>query len=195
MPMPVPKLPAAFALAAVLFAGAPAAAQRYPAREVGDWTVAASADGNGCFLSRTYQRPGGTTLLFGIDTDGTNHLTLLNANWSIASRDRLKLDFRLSRGGYAKHFAIGIVSDGKQGFVTNFEAKFPVYFAASTFLRVDRGDIPVERLNLDGSGAAMAELRRCLAMRQPGPTAGKVREEGIPRDPFSPDAKRRSGAR
>ncbi|MDO7843347.1 hypothetical protein Q5H94_13505 [Sphingomonas sp. CA1-15] len=193
--MPVPKLPAAFALAAVLFAGAPAAAQRYPAREVGDWTVAASADGNGCFLSRTYQRPGGTTLLFGIDTDGTNHLTLLNANWSIASRDRLKLDFRLSRGGYAKHFAIGIVSDGKQGFVTNFEAKFPVYFAASTFLRVDRGDIPVERLNLDGSGAAMAELRRCLAMRQPGPTAGKVREEGIPRDPFSPDAKRRSGAR
>ncbi len=176
--------------------GTAAGAIDYAARDVGDWTVAASKDGRGCFLTRTYDRAGDTTLLLGLDVDGANHLSVLNANWSIKARDRLKLDFRLSNGGYAKHAAVGLRSDGKQGFVTSFEAKFPAYFARSNDLHIARGDVPVERLNLAGSGAAVAELRKCVAAQRVEAKVTKPRKtraDDIPEDPFAPSASRRSG--
>lgn len=184
------------ALLAGLFASAPAAAQEYSVRDVGGWTVAASKDGQGCFLTRTYEGRGSTTLLLGLDIDGSNHLSVLNENWSIKPKDRLKLTFRLSNGGYSDHPVVGMASDGKKGFVTNFDAKFPSHFAASKALHIYRGDVPVEQLGLDGSGAAVAELRRCVGIQAAKPAAG-AREKGrsgrIPKDPFAPDAKRRSG--
>lgn len=175
------------ACAVGLLAGASASASAYTTRNVGGWIVQANKDGQGCFLTKVYEHPGDTTLLFGIDLDGTNHLSVLNANWSIKPKDQLRLDFRLSRGSYAKHFAIGMASNGKQGFVTSFEAKFPAYFAASRMLDIARGDVPVERLNLDGSGAAVAELRKCVAAQRGKPAAadGKIRSDDIPEDPFA----------
>ena len=41
-----------------MLAGSPAAAQDYPARDVGGWTVAASKDRSGCFVTRTYDGAG-----------------------------------------------------------------------------------------------------------------------------------------
>jgi len=183
------------ALLAGLFASAPAVAQDYAPRDVGGWTVAASKDKLGCFLTRTYPVTGETTLLLGLDIDGSNHLSVLNANWSIRQKERWKLTFRLSHGGYTEHEVIGMTSDGKKGFVTNFEAKFPAYFASSKALHIYRGDVPVEQLNLEGSGAAVAELRRCVALFAERPAAGardKGRSGRIPRDPFAPDAARKS---
>jgi hypothetical protein len=164
-------------------------------RAIGDWTLAPSRDGNGCFLTRDYDRAGGTTLLLGVDVDGTNRLSVLNANWSIRSKDRLKLNFRLSNSSYPAHFAIGIVSDGKQGFVTSFGVKFPAYFAASQSLDISRGDVPVERLSLDGADPAVTALGKCVEGLQPKPTAaatGRLRSDGIPSDPFAPVAARDS---
>lgn len=164
-------------------------------RAVGGWTVAASKDQKGCFLTRTYDGDGKTTLLFGLDTDGSNHLSVLNDNWSIQQGEQLKLNFRLTKGGYSEHAVVGMASGEKKGFVTTFEAKFPSYFATSKALHIDRGDVPVERLNLDGSGAAVAELERCVAIYRASPEAdapATERSDGIPRDPFSPDAKPRS---
>lgn len=186
----------ALGCAAGLLGAVSAIAQDEAPRNVGGWTIAASKDGKGCFLSRSYARPGDTTLLLGLDLDGTNHLSVLNANWSIKPKDRLKLDFQLSSGGYAKHFAIGIASNGKRGFVTSFEARFPTDFAASKVLNISRGAVPVERLSLDGSSAAVAELRRCVAARRerPGASAGgKAHANDIPQDPFAPSAARGSG--
>jgi hypothetical protein len=179
-----------------LLAGTPAAAGDYTTRDVGGWTVAASRDGQGCFLTREFDRTGRTTLLLGLEVDGTNHLTVLNANWSIAPKERLELNFRLSKGSFPKHFAVGLASGGKQGFVTNFGAKFPSLFAASPSLDIFRGDVPVERLNLTGSGAAVAELRRCVAAQR-GKPAGKASEEdkssgSIPIDPFSTGSGRKA---
>lgn len=185
----------AVAFAGGLSASAHAAVRDYPSRDVNGWTVAASKDKTGCFLTREYERTGGTTLLLGLDIDGTNHLSVLNANWSIKPKDRLKLNFRLSNGGYSKHFAIGMASEGKQGFVTSFEPKFPSYFATSRFLHISRGDVPVEQLSLDGSGAAVTELRNCVALRRAKPAAGtgaKARSNAIPKDPFAPESGRRS---
>jgi hypothetical protein len=170
-----------------------AAAHDYPSRDVGDWTVARSEDGKGCFLSREYDRTGRTTLLLGLDADGANHLSVLNSNWSIKAKDKLKLTFRLSGGAYRGHFAVGIVSGDKQGFVTSFEARFPAYFASSKDIYIARGDLPVERLSLDGSGAAVAELRRCVdnVRSDPGSRHDKnERGDRIPKDPFAPALKR-----
>lgn len=178
-----------------LLAGGAANANAYTPREIGGWTVTASKDAKGCFLTRMYDRPGETTLLLGLDPDGTNHLSVLNANWSIKPKDQLTLDFRLSNGGYAKHFAIGMASDGKQGFVTSFEAKFPAYFASSTLLHIARGKVPVERLDLAGSGAAVAALRDCVEARRERPATaakGLAPSDDIPTDPFAPGPARRS---
>lgn len=172
-----------------------ASARDYAARDVGSWTVAASKDGLGCYLTRTYERHGDTIVLLGLDIDGANRLSVLNANWSIKPKDRLKLNFRLSNSSYPAHFAVGIVSDGKQGFVTSFGAKFPSYFAASKDLQISRGDVPVERLSLDGGDAAVAELRNCVDDQRAEPAAaasGKTRTDNIPKDPFASAPKRES---
>lgn len=169
-----------------LLAGGPAVAAGYAAQTIAGWTVAASKDGDGCFAIRTYPRRGETTLLFGLDLDGRNRLSVLNANWSIQPGDRLALDFTLSNAGYAAHPAVGIASDGKQGFVSSFERSFPSRLAASSRLSIARGRVPVERLELDGSRAAMAELQRCLAAIGPGPPSA---DDDIPVDPFAPTGK------
>jgi hypothetical protein len=183
-----------FALFTGLFASAYASAQEYSMRDVGGWTVAASKDKRGCFLTKTYRGAGATILLLGLDIDGSNHLSVLNDNWSIKQNERLKLNFLLSNGGYSKHSVVGMVSEEKKGFVTNFETKFISYFAASKDLRIYRGDVPVEQLSLDGSGAAVAELRRCVGLYRAKTAVGareKGRSDQIPKDPFAPRAKQR----
>ena len=176
-----------------LFASAHAFAQEYPLRDVGGWTVAASKDKSGCFMTRTYEGAGATSLLLGLDVDDSNRLSVLNENWSIKEKDQWKLTFRLSNGGYADHPVVGMASEGKRGFVTNFETKFPAYFAASKTLYIYRGDVPVAQLSLDGSGAAVAALRRCVdVFRATAATGPEGRSDPIPKDPFAPDAGGRS---
>ncbi len=183
----------AFAVAIGILASTQAAARDYAARDVGGWTVAASKDGKGCFLTKAYDRTGETTLLLGLETDGTNHLTVLNSNWSIKPKDRVELTFRLSDSSFPRHFAVGIASGGKRGFVTRFGRKFPSHFAASKALHIFRGEVPVERLSLEGSGAAVAELRRCVDAQRAKPTAASAKEpsDSIPKDPFAPDSERK----
>ncbi len=182
--------PLTFLIAAL--AGSPAAAQDYPSRTVGDWTVAASKDGEGCFITRTFDGSGDTTLLLGLNTSGSNHLSVLNENWSIKPKARMALSFRLSGGGYPDHPVVGMAADGKKGFVTDFDPKFLGHFAASKALHIYRGKVPVEQLPLVGSGAAVTELRRCvdlLQARSRAPAADPKRSTRIPKDPFAPGAK------
>lgn len=185
---PLRRVATVFAATIGVFAAAQAAGRDYPSREVAGWTVAASQDGKGCFLTRSFGGPGATTLLLGLEGGGGNHLTLLNADWSIAPKDRLELTFRLTNSSFPKRFAVGIAADGKQGFVTSFGARFPEHFAASRSLQVFRGDVPVARLDLAGSGAAVTELRKCVADRRTEPPiaarSGDA-SESIPRDPFA----------
>lgn len=180
--------------AAGLCASTQSLAKDYVSRDVGGWTVAASQDRKGCFLTRAYQTPGETTLFLGLDIDGSNRLSVLNANWSIRERDRESLNFRLSNASFPNHLAIGMSSDAKKGFVAKFGEKFPTHFATSNFLNISRGEVAVEQLRLDGSGAAVAELRKCVELYQ-GKSApdvrGSERAGHIPIDPFAPDAGRR----
>ncbi len=156
--------------------------------------VTAGQDKKGCFLTRTFRTPGATTLFLGLDIDGSNRLTVLNANWSIKERDRESLNFRLSNASFPKHPAIGMASDGKKGFVANFGEKLPAHFATSNFLNISRGDVAVEQLSLDGSGAAVAELRKCVDIYQRKSATDVTETERaghIPIDPFALDAGRK----
>lgn len=168
-----------------------AGAPDYAARKVGDWTVAAARDGDGCFVTRTFPRDGATTVLMGVSGDGSSRLTMLNANWSIRPRDRLTLDYALGARRFAGQFAVGIVADGKRGFVSSFGSGFPALFARAATLSVAKGDVPVERLALDGSGAAVAELRRCIAAAAAPASERRTDSTTIPRDPFAIDARKR----
>lgn len=146
----------------------------------GGWSVAPSGDAKGCFLTRDFDR--GTTLLLGLDRDGSNRLTVLNPDWSIAPRDRVALTYRFTRASFPDHASVGIAADGKRGFVTGFGRDFPTQFAASRDLAIFRGKVPVERLALDGSGAAVTRLRACVAgLKTAKPRTG----DAIPRDPFA----------
>lgn len=174
---------------------AQASAQAYVVRSQGGWTIAPSSDAPGCFLTREYGGAGGTTLLFGVDVDGKNHLSMLNDNWSIRPKDRLALNFRLSGRGYPKQIAVGMASNGKRGFVTSFAPEFELELASSKFLYVDRGDVPVARIMLDGSGPALAELKRCIAAVSAELAAEASARSGaarVPKDPFAADIDKRS---
>lgn len=167
----------------------PAPAAVYAPRSIAGWTVAASTDESGCFMTRDYADQGGTTLLLALDIAGANRLSILNPDWSIKPGAQVTLDFRLSNGAYPQHAVVGIESNGKRGFVTDFEADFPRHFAASGLLHVQRAEVPVAHLSLAGSGAVVAELRRCVALHQPSP--GRQRAPRISRDPFAPAFDRR----
>jgi hypothetical protein len=177
--------------ATMLVSGAPADAN-YPTRDVGSWVVSASSDKQGCFLTRNYQGRRATTLQFGLDVDGSHRLTILNANWSVGEKEQLRLNFRLSNAFFPRHLAIGIAAEGKKGFVTSFGAAFPGNFAASEFIHIARGDVPVDDLDLGGSGAAIAELRRCVDHYRSGRAVGPSVDEDarrIPIDPFARQSK------
>lgn len=178
-------------LAALLGINTAAVAADYPAHSLGAWLVSRSNDQKGCFLTRTYPAPRRTTLQLGLDIDGGNRLTMLNAHWSIRPRERLAMDFRLSNAAFPRHSAIGLAIQGAKGFVTTFGRSFPATFGSSRFLHVGRGGVPVEELDLDGSGAAVAELRRCVGQLRSGSGATQsMREEDkIPVDPFAVKAR------
>jgi len=192
----LPRRARAIAAATLLSLAGTTFARDAAAPSPGGWVISRSEGGDGCFMSKSFDHPGATTLLFGLDGDGTNHLTVLNSHWSIKPRDRLKLDFRLTGGAYPGHFAIGLAADGKRGFVTSFEPRFPAYIAASRTLEIARGKVPVEKLPLDGSGAAVASLRKCVAAlgrRGKGSDQDGTRRPRIPLDPFAAPASRGDG--
>ena len=182
-------------LALAALTGGTALAADDTLREVGPWLISPSSDKRGCFITRTFPAPRATTVQFGLDVDGSNRLTVLNPNWSVREKERLKLDFRLSKAAFPRHVAIGIAAQGKRGFVTTFGAPFPRDFATSRFLHIKRGDVPVEEISLDGSGAAVAALRECVAQyRDRGEQAAPAKQvKGrIPLDPFATETERES---
>lgn len=188
---PILRVAARLALATAAVAGGRSAAQDFAAEQQGEWTIAAAKDRQGCVMSRDYGGKGGTALLVGLSTDATNYLSVTNRNWSIRKGERMPLDFRLSNGAYPGHEVVGLETDDGHGFVTSFEAKFPAYLATSRFLNVDRGDVPVARLPLDGSGA-VAALRRCVgALGKHDAASDTDGRAAVPTDPFAERKRRR----
>lgn len=173
-------------IAVALFLPTALHAQSYQPREVGGWRIAPMEDEEGsCFISLEYEGDGSTELFLTLDPTGKTFLLIRNDNWSIKAKEELRLNFSLSMGDYSDHTVIGTEN---RGFITTFEPKFIDYFAKSTYLEIDRDGQLIDSLKLKGSGAAVLELKRCVATikrASEAMTKERKRLEHIPSDPFA----------
>jgi hypothetical protein len=182
---------ATLVLVSALTVGGPLRAAEYRAREIAGWTVSETSDGTACLMGMDYEGEGATRLILSLDPKGENRLIVSNLNWSTKEDEELELEYALSNGTYEKHPTIGMRSEGRGGLVTGFEKPFPDYFAQSRYLHIRRDGTLVDRLSLDGSGAAVTELRRCVAVvrsRAAVEAREKARWADIPTDPFKADS-------
>lgn len=83
----------------------------------------------------------------------------------------------------------GYISEGyRPGFTMKMPDTFLDKFASATGLKVYNGDILVDSLDLDGSAAAVASLRRCISAvkrQKEAEERERRRWEHIPEDPFA----------
>lgn len=164
--------------------------QAAPAR---DWPRAGGFDiGEGadyCFLSSEYQGDGDTELMVSLKTDGTAMVVVQNYNWTAKEGERYDdISVHLSTANYGGGTALGVSNDGRHGFGTKVPGKFLDGLAASTYLHVYKGDAVVDRLDLKGSGAAVAMVRRCVATVKAEADAEERKRRrfaDIPKDPFA----------
>jgi periplasmic protein TonB len=142
-----------------------------------------------CFLTADYKGPGESTLSLAIRRDGTPVLMVLNYNWSAEKGEKYRdISFRLDGEEYGDGVATGAAISGKNGFMQPMNPDFLPHFVKSTYLHVYKADKLIDRLDLEGSAAAVAVVRRCVAYVD-GLRRAEERErkryEDLPTDPFS----------
>lgn len=151
-----------------------------------------------CLAEEYYEAEGkGTTYLsFFISVDdNTSGLMVSNRDWSAKEGAEYNLTYYLDAGGYKDHFSIGYEEYpegkyGRKGFITFFEPAFAGYFAKSTFIKIRKGDVLVDHLDLEGSAKAVAWVQNCVAEIKEAERKRKAAEEKfshIPKDPFAVD--------
>lgn len=174
-------------IAALVFAAAPAVGQ------VRDWPSSQGFDvlqlDDSCVITTTYDFDGRSSVRLSLFWDGARaDLFLSSLGWS--NRASAPYAVQYSLGGFVyEGNARGLVSDGGyKGFVSGFDPAFLGDFARAESLYVTTGDTVVTHLNLSGSGAAIATLRRCTDHVQEANAEQARRErrwDYIAPDPFA----------
>lgn len=193
------KLLAAAALALSLLAS-PALAQT----SVTSWTNgyfdvdgASPGDAPSCIMTTTYAIPGRSDVYFALLWDGDKVLfALTSTDWS-AEKGQEYPDFYYyfpqSEDIYSEGTTLGYVYEYiNKGFMTSFDPEFMDKIAREPQLMVGRmpegGDMTVVAdLNLQGSGTAIAALKRCttyVVNRESARIRRESRNDYISRDPF-----------
>lgn len=175
------RLPSAFAFLAFI-APLSAAAQNWG--EPGGWSVGQTDDR--CLATMEFEGPGSTEMSFSLELDGGSYVIVTNYNWTVTENQEYELDYRLSHTSYSGT-AVGTKSSIRSGFVTKFGAGFLDDLAKTANFHIYRGDVPVDRLSMSGSAAAISVLRRCIeAVRRTKEAEERERRrwEDIPRNPF-----------
>lgn len=168
------------ALVALLFAS-PALGQG----QIGDWEVIATADN--CIASKTvFGTAKPTTLALGATFDGAFGIVLMNEGWSTQPREYhdmyLLIDQELIEGR-------ALAGDGSLFILIRPDL-------LGTIARADRltaflvtgpdSEQMIEQFQLNGSAAAITELRECAIEQAGFRDAERRRAELIPADPFTP---------
>lgn len=169
------------------------AALAAPAAAADDVTVAGwqvgEVDGESCVMASDFEGDGETTLGVGLRTDGRVYLSLTNYNWSAVSDRVYNLAFALDGVSYSGGKSVGYVNSSKKGFITTLEPDFLQHFARSAYLTVRSEDgVTIDDLDLAGSAAALAQMRRCVAHLKSVADAearDKARLAHIPQDPYA----------
>jgi len=170
-------------VAVAALASSPATARDWPT--AGGWVIAETA--GGCGVTLEYEGAGETrlTILAGVDRSVT--LVATNGNWS-AERDRQYPVALLFDESVFQADAVGVEVSYRKGLAVELDASALDVFARSRSLKIMRDTVLVDSLQLNGSGAATAVLRRCL-IHVTAVKAAEDREKArlahIPKDPFA----------
>lgn len=163
----------------------------------GGWEIIDGDDN--CAIFREYEGKGETRLLVILFADGTSAATLSNTGWSASKNETYELAWDVNGMTYTgASVGVGDSYSTRKGFAGKFGGDFVDHIAAGTSLHVYRGDIVVDQLQLDGSGAAVAIAKRCLQTVRANIAAverEKQRFAHIPDDPFAGGATKEEAAK
>lgn len=161
------------------------AAYAYTPRNVAGWDVGPMYDADGsCIVETSFEGKGGSQLRLVLNPERGVYVILSNSYWSVAKGDDLRLSYHFSSGSYVDVKAKGI--DAGE-FVSLFDETVLSDFSKSAYLHVDRDDVPVDKLSLRGSAAAVSEAKRCVGSIR-AESQNLLREkkkfDHLPDDPF-----------
>lgn len=180
---------------AALLTAKPAAAYEDFETTVGGWDLNRSAIY--CTLKQVYEGSGQTSLrLVGSALHEKPVFVVMNQKWSAKAGETYKLDVAFDDTAYTLS-AVGAVDPAEAGFVFQSDPDLDALFGKARTLRVYLGETPVARLDLTGSGAAIAAFRRCVAVMHAEQAAWRKAYDaeeardnatlpGVPVDPFAP---------
>ncbi len=144
-----------------------------------------------CAFARHFEGPGSTNLMVSEDVDGELVLNVSNYGWSIGQDDRFTLRIRIGNTSF-RGPAIGYRSGISRGFVTRIDQQMLNLIGSENliqFYRLDGDNVTfIDGLRLDGSGTAIALMRRCVPevrTRVARERAERERLAQFPRDPFA----------
>lgn len=153
----------------------------------GGWDIS-EAGNDGCGMGLEYEGEGETILVLILKVDGTVGLSLTNYKWSAVANREYDLIFVVNGTAYEGGKSVGTSDGYRKGFVTLFDPGFLKDFAAAKNLKVGSKGVLIDSLNLEGSAAGLAQLRRCVAHVK-AVAAAEAREKArlahIPEDPFA----------
>lgn len=161
------------------------------APEARDWPDAGGFEivqlEGGCALTAQYPLPGRSPLTLAV-FDGTSpELVMSSADWSNKEGEKYALSFLLGDHAYTGEVT-GQATATEKGFTAAVDDSFINAFAAAPSMFVSRGDVVVAHLNLRGTAAAVAGVRRCSAYVERETAAQTARErriDYIAADPFA----------
>lgn len=177
-----------FALALLTVTAAfPALGQQWPT--TGNFDV--SEVEGGCILTGSFEIDGRSDVeLFVASRPDAVRIALASQDWS-KPEPSFEVTFQFHPGvaSYTGQ-ASALTLDGiGNGFVLEFRPNVLDAFASASTMMVKRGETVVDHIDLHGTAAATATLRRCTAAvtaREAGQARRAKEFEYVPRDPFAP---------
>ena len=175
---------AALLPAFILWVALPAHAQRWPM--VSGWVTVQTE--TGCATGTEYQGRGEALFVIIARTDGSLFVTVTKGGWSTTEDRHFDLSVELDGRVYDAAGYENAVKEGRGGFRFSIDERFLGVIARASSIAFRREETTLESLSLDGSGAAIQVLRRCLAHAKATRTPEqreKDRSTIIPEDPFA----------
>lgn len=161
------------ALRGILGLAAAAAANGASAADwdsVAGWDVH-EIDRSRCVVGRTFADPGATIVGLILSVDGEARIFASSPTWKTSAGAGVTASVALDDRTLIESGFVGVAERGRAGFVAAAPAAFLDSFASANALRLSAGaDGAARSLPLTGSGAGIAQLRRCVAnLREEGP--------------------------
>ncbi len=176
----------ALALSSALIIPTPLAARDWA--DAGGWEVG-EAGTDGCYMASEYEGEGDTLLIVNVHADGEAFISATNYGWSAKEKQGYDLTYALNGRVFRGGKSVGIVDGLRKGFGARMPGDFLNHFAAASSLHISTDDgVVIDQLNLEGSAAGLAQVRRCVAHVKAVAAAAareKARFAHIPKDPFA----------